>query len=72
MKKATIVLSERERARQRKAIWESFNGCDCPVDAKASDRCTPNAIRCNGRLKVVMRRLDERGLDRVSAKATDT
>ncbi len=45
----------------RKELWERMDGCDCPAlgaQAKGravfkADRCTPTAIRCNGRMATV-------------------
>ncbi len=63
-----LVTSERESRRFRKGIWESMNGCDCPLTivvkgkprlTPAADRCSKEAIRCNGRLATVQRRLAE-------------
>lgn len=50
-------LPEREYRRQRKNIWQSMNGCDCAVDLPRQDRCTADAVRCNGRLRVVTKRM---------------
>jgi hypothetical protein len=53
----TELLPEREYVSQRKQIWESMNGCDCPVEAKRDERCTRDAIRCNGRIAIVHDRM---------------
>lgn len=57
----------REEKRQRKAIWESMRGCDCPlfIDGKLvprTDRCTFKIVRCNGRLSEIHNQLEAAGL----------
>lgn len=55
----------RPRNADERAVWRSFNGCDCPThysDGKrlrASERCTATAVRCNGRLTTIAARLRE-------------
>ena len=55
----------RPRNADERAVWRSFNGCDCPThysDGKrlrASERCTATAVRCNGRLSTIAARLRE-------------
>lgn len=56
------TFSVREQKRMRKQIWESMNGCDCPVDAATDDRCTRNAVRCKGRYGTILARMKEKGL----------
>jgi len=57
------TLSAREIKRQRKQIWESMNGCDCPVDAPRDDRCTRSIVRCKGRLAKISERMKEKGFE---------
>lgn len=65
-----MKLSEREYAKRRKNIWQSMNGCDCAVNLPPRDRCTADAVRCNGRLRIVKRRMRAfcRGQDRCLIK----
>ncbi len=67
-----VGMTRKEWKAKRKAVWESMNGCNCPVSYKdkrtkevhvltAGERCTKEAIRCNGRLKVWSKRKDKLG-----------
>ena len=53
-------MTRRQWRAERKRIWRDMSGCACTrtivVDGKAvmvgrDEMCTPDAIRCNGRLK---------------------
>lgn len=61
-----MQVNEREYKRQRMKVWESMNGCDCDPKLSRQDKCSRNAIRCNGRLEVVQSRLA--GLERQRAQ----
>ena len=58
-------LKMRVRKKMEAAIWASMKGCDCPFvfsDGKivsAAQRCTAKAVRCNGRLSTIQKRLKE-------------
>lgn len=65
-------MTRKEWTSQRKALWESMNGCNCPVSYKdkttkkvhvlhSYERCTRDTIRCNGRLKVWTKRKEKLG-----------
>ena len=59
---AKAVMTKAEVKKLRRQIFESMNGCDCPLDVGRGDRCALSAVRCNGRLGVIQRRLKEHGL----------
>jgi hypothetical protein len=48
---------ERRYKAARRKLFESFNGCDCDPSMPRQDRCAVGAIRCNGRMRVYMKRL---------------
>ena len=62
------ALSKTERKRLARNFWRSLEGCDCPahIDGKPlkrNERCTTDAIRCNGRLAAVKQKFDDAGLN---------
>jgi hypothetical protein len=54
--------AEAEKKKRRRQIFQSLNGCDCPLDAHRDDKCTVRIVRCNGRLDVIRKRIAEEGL----------
>ena len=63
----------REEKALRKAIWESFEGCECKMyhdgrSIPAKDRCTKTIIRCQGRDNSWRDRLAKAGLELIGFK----
>jgi hypothetical protein len=65
-----MTMTPQEWKAEHHGIWQSFKGCDCPVAfidqgkrrvLRPHERCQPNAVRCNGRLRVIQKRLAKLG-----------
>jgi hypothetical protein len=56
------TMTEAERKKRRRQIFQSLHGCDCPLDAHRDDKCTVRVVRCNGRLKIIAQRIEAEGL----------